>query len=143
MHLQRTMHGNGYRTDSKTSARMASVHSVDTGPELAVRKVTHNLGYRFRLHRRDLPGKPDLVFPGRRAVIFVHGCFWHRHCGCPRATQPEKNKELWQEKFQKNVERDHRALRTLRQLGWKTLVIWECQTSHERSLSNRLQKFLG
>ena len=105
---------------------MSRVRSKDTAPEMAVRKALHRVGFRFRLHRSDLPGKPDLVFPRYRLALFVHGCFWHRH-GCRRTTIPATNKRFWSEKFSRTVERDQRAATELDSLGWTTTVIWECQ----------------
>lgn len=114
-------------TDKETrSAIMSKVRSKDTKPELEVRRALHGAGFRFRLHRSDLPGKPDLVFPRHRLALFVHGCFWHRH-GCKRTTMPATNSEFWAEKFRRTLERDRRALKELKQSGWKTAVIWECQ----------------
>src|SRR5690606_17349794 len=111
-------------------------------PELRVRRVAHELGYRFRLHRRDLPGSPDLVFPRLRKAIFVHGCFWHRHPGCARATSPKTRAEYWQEKFLRNVARDAARLTELRELGWDVLVVWECETTNQRALAATLLSFL-
>lgn len=108
------------------SRMMASIRGKDTKPELLVRSGLHKLGLRFRLHRRDLPGKPDLVFPRYRVVIFVHGCFWHRHTGCKLAYKPAANEKYWAEKFQENVERDQRQVELLLQAGWRVFVIWEC-----------------
>lgn len=122
---------------------MARVGPKDTKPELVVRRLLHGLGYRFRLHRSDLPGTPDVCFPGRKKVIFVHGCFWHRHDGCRRATTPKTRTSFWKEKFVQNVARDHRKLTDLMQLGWHTLVVWECETENESELSDRLVHFLS
>ncbi len=105
---------------------MRRVGSEDTHPELTLRKALHAEGYRYRLHRRDLPGSPDIVFPSKRKAVFVHGCFWHRHPGCSRASTPKSNFSYWQEKFDRNVLRDIQALKELRSLGWKTMVVWEC-----------------
>lgn len=113
---------------SERSRLMARVRSKNTAPELAVRKISHGLGYRFRLHRADLPGRPDIVFPRHRLVVFVHGCFWHRHPNCSRATTPATNTAKWQEKFERNVLRDSRSASELATLGWDVLVIWECET---------------
>ena len=122
---------------------MARVGPKDTKPELVVRRLLHRLGYRFRLHRNDLPGTPDVCFPGRKKVIFVHGCFWHRHAGCRRATTPKTRTFFWKEKFVQNVARDHRKLTGLRRLGWHTLVVWECETENESELADRLVHFLS
>ena len=121
---------------------MARVRSADTSPELAVRKLLHRLGYRFRLHRRDLPGTPDICFPGRRKAIFVHGCFWHRHEGCRRTTTPRTRRSFWTEKFRDNVVRDRGNLNDLAALGWSVLVIWECETADPETLASRLAGFL-
>lgn len=132
-------------TPEHRSRIMRSIRSKDTGPELIVRKLVHRLGYRFRLHRRDLPGRPDLVFPGRRKVIFVHGCFWHQHPGCSRATTPKSNTAAWREKLERNQQRDIEAVNKLVKQGWSVLVIWECETKlkHESLLIAKLEKFFG
>ena len=108
------------------SAIMSRVRSKDTTPEIQVRKALHRAGFRFRLHRTNLPGKPDLVFPRYRLALFVHGCFWHRH-GCKRTTMPKTNREFWTQKFCRTMERDQRVAAELEELGWATTVIWECQ----------------
>ena len=105
---------------------MARVGTANTGPEIAVRRLVHGLGYRFRLHRRDLPGTPDLVLPRHRTVVFVHGCFWHQH-DCRRGRQPGSNREYWRPKLARNVERDAKARSALREMGWRVLTIWECE----------------
>lgn len=125
------------------SARMALVRSKDTKPEMIVRKLVHALGYRYRLHRRDLPGTPDLVFPGRTKVIFVHGCFWHRHKDCERARLPKSRGEFWLPKLQANATRDARNARRLRTLGWGVMTIWECQLSDIERLTSRIRRFLN
>ena len=107
---------------------MAAVRGKNTSPELRVRRMLHSMGYRFRLHRKDLPGKPDIVLPKYRLCIFVHGCFWHQHLGCKRATIPETRREFWQEKFRKNKKRDELSLKELGKLGWQVCTIWECET---------------
>lgn len=121
---------------------MSRVKSQNTTPEVAVRKAAHRLGYRFRLGRRDLPGRPDLTFPKHRAVVFVHGCFWHRHENCPKATTPKSREAFWREKFERNVARDQRALHELGELGWKVLVIWECEIRDGGRIGERLRKFI-
>ena len=118
-------------SQKKRSEVMARVRSKDTGPELAVRRFMHARGLRFRLHRRDLPGCPDLVFPSRRVVVFVHGCFWHRHPGCKRSTMPTTNASFWQAKFEATVARDAASLAALNMAGWNVLVVWECQVGVE------------
>lgn len=115
----------------KRSRHMARVRSKNTKPEMVVRSYAHSLGYRFRLHRKDLPGSPDLVFPSKSKVVFVHGCFWHRHQGCKYATMPKARRLFWENKFNDNVERDMRKLNELEAGGWHSLVIWECQVKDE------------
>jgi DNA mismatch endonuclease (patch repair protein) len=127
----------------KRSLIMAAVHSKDTKPELAVRSLVHALGYRFRLHVASLPGKPDLVFPGRRKIIFVHGCFWHRHARCRYATSPKTRPEFWQEKFFTNVARDRRTRRELKKLGWSILTVWQCELKNPQKLEVRIEGFLA
>lgn len=122
---------------------MSRVRAKDTTPELRVRKLAHALGYRFRLHRRNLPGKPDLVFPRLRKIVLVHGCFWHRHEGCRLATHSKSRTEFWEAKFKRNVERDRRIREELRALGWDVLVIWECETREPDTLEDILRKFLA
>lgn len=122
---------------------MGRIQSRDTAPELAVRRLAHRLGYRFRLHRRDLPGSPDLVFPSRRKAVFVHGCFWHRHSGCRLAYEPKSNVDFWSAKFRKNVERDIRVKGELERMGWDVLVIWECETADRAALASQLGKSLA
>ena len=121
---------------------MSRVRGIDTSPEMAVRRAAHRLGFRFRLHRRDLPGKPDLVFPRLKKIVFVHGCFWHRHPGCRKATMPKSNVAMWKEKFARNVARDEAAETALKKAGWKVLVVWQCETKDERLLESRLKRFL-
>jgi DNA mismatch endonuclease, patch repair protein len=128
-------------TREQRSERMSRIGRRDTGPEMTVRRLAHSLGYRYRLHRRDLPGTPDLVFPGRRKVIFVHGCFWHRHPGCGR--MPKSKLEFWRPKLESNRKRDLAARRKLRSLGWKCLVLWECELRDAAALAERIRGFLG
>ncbi|MGV1758888.1 very short patch repair endonuclease [Rhizobium sp. A22-96] len=125
-------------TSEHRSWLMSRVRGKDTTPEMRVRKAAHSLGFRYRLHRRDLPGKPDLCFPKRKIAIFVHGCFWHRHKGCRKASLPKSRTEYWCQKFASNVERDERTEAALVALGWKVHVIWECQTKSEVELRERL-----
>lgn len=125
-------------TPERRSANMAKVRGKHTAPEMTVRRLAHRLGLRFRLHRKDLPGKPDLVFPGRRLAVFVHGCFWHRHHGCKRATMPATREAFWRAKFDATVERDRDNLDELQRLGWKTLVLWECELKGEAEVARRL-----
>ncbi len=122
---------------------MSRVRGKDTKPEMLVRRLLHRLGYRFLLHRRDLPGTPDLVFPSRRAALFVHGCFWHRHEGCRRATTPKTRVEFWQAKFRRNVERDGANYALLEIAGWKVILVWECETTDPAALGVRLIQELG
>ena len=122
---------------------MRSVKHANTKPEMVVRRLCHSMGYRFRLHRKDLPGTPDLVFPRFHRVIFVHGCFWHRHPNCPRATNPKTRQKFWRDKFDTNVKRDARAQEALRRMGWIILVVWECETRETEALKLRIRKFFG
>ena len=125
------------------SAHMRRIGKADTVPELEVRRIVHRLGYRFRLHRRDLPGTPDLVFPRLRSVIFVHGCFWHQH-DCRRgAKQPSTNTAYWLPKLTRNIERDRLVRQKLEDDGWKVLVIWECQTKVPDLIVMFVKDFLG
>lgn len=121
-------------TPEARSKNMARIKGRNTGPELLVRRAAHALGLRFRLHRRDLPGTPDLVFPGRRVALFVHGCFWHRHPGCRMAYTPKSRTQFWQTKFDGNVARDARKLDELIEAGWTVEVIWECETRDQARL---------
>jgi DNA mismatch endonuclease (patch repair protein) len=121
---------------------MRRIRKRDTTPEKAVRRVAHSLGYRFRLHRRDLPGTPDLVFPRLRKLILVHGCFWHQHEGCRLARQPKTRLDYWLPKLQGNVARDALSRHKLEQLGWQCMVVWECQTSDECRLRHLVSDFL-
>ena len=122
---------------------MQRVRRRDTGPELAVRRFLHRAGYRFRLHDRRLPGSPDLVLRKHRTVVFVHGCFWHRHPGCRRTTTPKTRRDFWQTKFAANVARDAAAIRALETLGWRVVVVWECRTRSSSDLAEALQPLLG
>ncbi len=127
---------------SKRSWIMSRVKSFDTKPEVIVRSLLHRLGYRFRLHRKSLPGTPDIVLPKYHTVIFVHGCFWHRHRGCKYSSTPKDNVEYWIQKFETNKQRDKLHKKKLENLGWKVIVIWECQVRNIEQLSRRLQKVL-
>ena len=126
--------------DVPTRSRMMSgIRGKDTKPEMVVRRALFAAGFRFRLHRRDLPGVPDIVMPGRRIAVFVHGCFWHRHKGCRLVKAPATNPEFWRIKLDRNVERDRRAISTLQATGWRVLVVWECATrGHLEELTVRL-----
>ena len=123
------------------SANMRAIRSKDMLPELRIRSLVHNLGYRFRLHRKDLPGKPDLVFASRRKVIFVHGCFWHSH-DCKIAHVPKSNVDYWLPKLQRNRVRDQKNIKALTADGWQSLVIWECQSRNEAGLKKLLRTFI-
>jgi DNA mismatch endonuclease (patch repair protein) len=112
-------------TPAKRSEIMSLVKTKDTVPELRVRRLLHALGLRFRLHRKDLPGKPDIVLPQHKKIILVHGCFWHRHSGCPQSAVQTINKRFWQAKFERNIDRDQRVQKELENLGWDVLVIWQ------------------
>ena len=115
----------------------------NTKPEIMVRRILHAMGYRFRVHRRDLPGTPDITFPSRRKVIQVHGCFWHQHPGCRKASPPATRVEFWASKFTKNKERDRRTLMQLIALGWSVMVVWECELKDAADLRRRMSDFLG
>lgn len=128
---------------AKRSLIMAAVHSQDTKPEMAVRRMVHALGYRYRLHDRKLPGKPDLVFASQTKAIFVHGCFWHRHAGCKYATTPKTRKRFWEAKFSSNMARDRRTRRELRRMGWAVLTVWQCQLKNPGKLAGRIDEFLA
>ncbi len=126
----------------KRSWNMSRIRSRDTKPELIVRRLLHRLEYRFRLHRRDLPGSPDIVLPKYKTVIFVHGCYWHRHEGCRYAYNPKSRVDFWQEKFRQNVMRDRKARRELEELDWQVQVVWECETKDIEGLVERLEDML-
>lgn len=124
------------------SELMARVRGKDSKPEMVVRRLAHGLGYRFRLHCRGLPGTPDLVFPRLRKAILVHGCFWHRHAGCSRTTEPKTRADFWATKFADNLRRDERDRLQLLGAGWAVLVVWECETADIDMLRKRLARFL-
>ena len=113
---------------------MSRIRGQDTKPEILVRSLLHRMGYRFRLHRRYPPGRPDIVLPRHKAAVFVHGCFWHRHQSCRYAYTPKSNVAFWQTKFKKNMERDLHVHRTVTALGWKVIIIWECETMDSQAL---------
>ena len=121
---------------------MAQVKSKGMKPEMQVRRLLHGLGYRYRLHRKDLPGRPDLVFPSRRKVVFVNGCFWHKHSGCPRVRIPATNRDYWQSKLERNRARDERNITLLQENGWKVITVWECQLRDSKTIADRLISFL-
>ena len=115
-----------HKVSEQRSRNMSAIKSKNTKPEIAVRKLLHSMGYRFRLHRKDLPGSPDIVLPKYKTAIFVHGCFWHRHENCKYATTPKTRSAFWESKFNENIRRDRTNQNNLIKLGWKVLVIWEC-----------------
>jgi len=127
----------------KRSLIMSRIKGRDTRPEILVRSLLHRMGYRFRLHRRDLPGCPDIVFAKHRKVIFVHGCFWHGHPGCRRSERPTANREFWQKKLSGNVERDRKNRLELEKLGWKILIVWTCETRDVARLEGVLKHFMS
>ena len=131
-------------TRVERSERMGRIQNKDTKPEMRIRKIVHGMGYRYRLHKANLPGKPDLVFAGRRKVIFVHGCFWHRHPdpSCSLARLPKSKLDFWIPKLEANRQRDEANVRKLEQAGWDVLTIWECQLRNEKELKIRIQVFL-
>jgi DNA mismatch endonuclease (patch repair protein) len=129
-------------TREHRSRLMAAVRGKDTGPEMTVRHLVFAMGRRYRLHRKDLPGKPDLVFARLRKVIFVHGCFWHRHKGCRWATTPKSHVVFWRAKFRANQARDKSVSEQLRRAGWKVLTVWQCELQKKSTLTRRLRTFL-
>lgn len=130
-------------TPEERSAHMRRIRKTDTKPEVRVRKTAHALGYRFRLHRRGLPGTPDLVFPRLRRAILVHGCFWHQHEGCRLARMPKSRLDYWKPKLERNRMRDEEARAALDAAGWRVLVIWECETTDLDALRERIGRFLA
>lgn len=126
----------------KRSRMMAGIKGKNTKPELVVRKLVHGMGFRYRLHRKDLPGSPDLVFPRLRKVIFVHGCFWHRHPGCRFAYTPKSNAKFWMDKLEGNTQRDAHAVMALDAMGWQVLIVWECEVSDLAGLARNVRLFL-
>jgi DNA mismatch endonuclease (patch repair protein) len=128
-------------TPQQRSAAMAAVRGKNTRPELIVRRLLYSLGYRYRLHTANLPGRPDIVFRKRHCVVFVNGCFWHGH-DCPRGTAPTSNVAFWQRKIEGNRERDRRVQKELHKRGWRVLTVWQCQTKDAPRLERRLRRFL-
>lgn len=120
-------------TPGQRSETMSRVKSANTKPELRVRSALHAMGYRFRLHRKDLPGKPDIVLPKHRTAVFVHGCFWHQHSGCRKATIPQNNRDYWERKLRRNVDRDRNVREELAERGWRVLTLWECEIPREET----------
>jgi DNA mismatch endonuclease, patch repair protein len=130
-------------TPQTRSRIMSRVRGKNTLPELVVRKIAYSLGFRFRLHQKNLPGSPDIVFPKRRTAIFIHGCFWHRHPGCNRASVPQSHTDFWQLKLGRNVERDQAAITALEEMGWHVAVIWECETTNPDTVKELLRRILS
>jgi DNA mismatch endonuclease, patch repair protein len=126
-----------------TSERMRRIRRRDTGAELAVRSVAHRIGLRFRVCDSKLPGSPDVVFPKHKLCLFVHGCFWHRHENCGRASMPKSNRVFWEDKFAKNVERDRNKVTALRALDWRVVTVWECETADADTLERRLREIFA
>ena len=120
---------------------MSRIRSGNTKPELLVRSLLHRMGYRFRLHQKDLPGKPDIVLPKYKTVIFVHGCFWHRHENCKYAYMPKSRQKFWNNKFKTNIERDKKVNQQLKNLGWKVNIIWECELSDVKAVKKKLDNY--
>lgn len=123
---------------AKRSWNMSRIRGRDTSPERAVRSILHRMGFRFRLHSRTLPGRPDIVLPAHRTAVFVHGCFWHRHRGCKMCYTPKSRVDFWQQKFADNVRRDRTARRLLKGLGWSVLTVWECELADPPAVARRL-----
>ena len=123
-------------TPEQRHRNMSAVKGKDTKPEILVRKWLHAAGYRFRLHVKDLPGKPDIVLPKYKTVIFVNGCFWHQHSGCSHAKLPETNKQFWEDKLRKNIHRDEQNYKKLRDLGWNVQIMWECEIKKSKYILN-------
>jgi DNA mismatch endonuclease (patch repair protein) len=121
---------------------MSRIGGKDTRPEIVVRSLLHRLGYRFRLNRKDIPGRPDIVLPKYQTAIYVHGCYWHRHAGCHLAYTPKSNLDFWTKKFSRNTERDAEVSMALKKTGWKQLVVWECETRDQAALTSRLRREL-
>ena len=128
-----------YKVSKERSKNMAAIKSKNTNPEIKVRKLLHSLGYRFRLHKKELPGSPDIVLKKYKTVVFVHGCFWHRHKECKYATNPKTREEFWNKKFLSNIERDIKNQEDLKSLGWESKIIWECEIKNKGLLINNLQ----
>ena len=130
-------------SEAKRSYIMGQVKGKDTKPELLVRSMVHRMGFRFRLHRKDLPGAPDIVLPKHMKTIFVHGCFWHGHEGCPRSARPTTRPAFWKKKLDGNMRRDTENVRHLTDMGWKVLVVWQCEMRNRTTLQAKLQAFLN
>ncbi len=132
-----------HEVSEQRSRNMSAIKSKNTNPEITVRKLLHSMGYRFRLHKKDLPGSPDIVLPKYKTVIFVHGCFWHRHQNCKYASNPKTRREFWEKKFKENIERDKKTQEKLKNLGWKTKIVWECEIKKQDKLIKKLEDFLN
>jgi len=136
--------GKLYKTDKNTSARMSAIHPNKTKPEIYVQQLVRELGYKIRTNVQELPGRPDIVIEGDKKIMFVHGCFWHRHPNCKFATIPSRNKELWEQKFSATVQRDRQNITSLTKDGWSVLVIWECTIRQKKSeLKTKIKSFLN
>ncbi len=132
-----------HEVSEQRSRNMSAIKSKNTKPEITVRKLLHSMGYRFRLHKKDLPGSPDIVLPKYKTVIFVHGCFWHRHQNCKYASNPKTRREFWEKKFKENIERDKKTQEKLKNLGWKTKIVWECEIKKQDKLIKKIEDFLN
>ena len=132
-----------HEVSEQRSRNMSAIKSKNTKPEITVRKLLHSMGYRFRLHKKDLPGSPDIVLPKYKTVIFVHGCFWHRHQNCKYASNPKTRREFWEKKFKENIERDKKTQEKLKNLGWKTNIVWECEIKKQDKLIKKIEDFLN
>ena len=131
-----------HKVSEQRSRNMSAIKSKNTKPEIAVRRLLHSMGYRFRLHRKDLPGSPDIVLPKYKTVIFVHGCFWHRHENCKYASTPKTRKEFWENKFNSNKKRDQKIQKEIIDLGWQFIIIWECEARNIQPLEEKLKGYL-
>jgi len=130
-------------SSEKRSQIMSRIRGYDTKPELTVRSIIHRMGFRFRVHQDKLPGDPDIVLAKHKRVIFVHGCFWHGHKKCPRSKRPTSNRDFWQSKLDKNMERDSRQQNELNKMGWKYLIIWQCEVNTPNRLQQKIRRFLA
>ena len=127
-----------HKVSEQRSRNMSAIKSKNTKPEIKVRKLLHSMGYRFRLHSKDLPGSPDIVLPKYKTVIFVHGCFWHRHENCKYASNPKTRQEFWNKKFKENIKRDSDIQEKIKNLDWRSVVIWECETKNIENLRDKI-----